>query len=89
MSAADLVLPPPSEGSEQVAARVLAARQVQTVRLSGKAKRTNAELDGELLEAHATPDEHGQRQQASQLGCAAGAAIHGYCGCGRLPIWLM
>ncbi|MFN3749029.1 MAG: ATP-binding protein, partial [Sphingorhabdus sp.] len=68
VSAADLVLPPPSEGSDQVAVRVLAARQVQTERLGGTAKRSNAELDGELLEAHATPDEPGQRllAQASE-----------------------
>ncbi len=61
VSAADLVLPPPAEGSDQVAARVLAARQVQTQRLSGTPMRTNAELDGDVLERHATPDEPGQR----------------------------
>lgn len=68
VSAADLVLPPPTEGSERVAQRVLAARQVQTDRLYGTAKRNNAELDGELLEIHATPDKPGQRllAQASE-----------------------
>lgn len=61
VSAADLVLPPPAEGSAEVAARVLAAREVQTERLEGTAMRTNADLDGDVLEAHATPDEPGQR----------------------------
>ena len=61
VSAADLVLPPPAEGSGEVAARVLAAREVQTARLAGSTMRTNAELDGDALECHATPDEPGQR----------------------------
>ena len=59
VSAADLTLPPPAEGSAQVAARVAAARAVQTARLEGTGKRSNAELDGEMLEEHATPDEPG------------------------------
>jgi magnesium chelatase family protein len=61
VSAADLALPPPTEGSAQVAARVAAARGVQTARLEGTGARTNAQLDGELLEAHATPDEAGRK----------------------------
>jgi magnesium chelatase family protein len=61
VSAADLVLPPPAEGSAEVAARVLAAREEQTKRLVGTSMRTNAELDGEALDAQATPDEPGQR----------------------------
>jgi magnesium chelatase family protein len=61
VSAADLVLPPPAEGSAEVAARVLFAREVQTRRLQGSDMRTNAELDGDLLTEHATPDEPGQR----------------------------
>lgn len=61
VSAADLVLPPPAEGSAEVAARVLAARELQTARLAETGMRTNAELDGDALEAHATPDEPGQR----------------------------
>jgi magnesium chelatase family protein len=61
VSATDLVLPPPAEGSAEVATRVLAARQIQTGRLDGTKMRTNAELDGDALEAHATPDEPGQR----------------------------
>jgi magnesium chelatase family protein len=61
VSAADLVLPPPAEGSAEVGARVLAARQVQSARLADTPMRTNAELDGDALEEHATPDEPGQR----------------------------
>jgi magnesium chelatase family protein len=61
VSAADLALPPPAEGSAEVAARVGAAREVQSRRLEGTAMRTNAQLDGEALEAHATPDEAGRK----------------------------
>lgn len=61
VSAADLVLPPPAEGSADVAARVGAARDKQSARLSGTHMRTNAELDGDLLAKHATPDEPGQK----------------------------
>lgn len=55
VSAADLTLPPPSEGSEEVARRVAAARTIQTERFEGRGIRTNAEADGELLDAVATP----------------------------------
>jgi magnesium chelatase family protein len=61
VAAADLVLPPPAEGSAEVAARVAGARAVQTQRYEGKGVRTNAEADGELLDAVATPDEPGRR----------------------------
>jgi len=61
VSAADLALPPPAEGSDQVAARVAAARHRQTVRLEGSGRRNNAELDGDLLERFATPDEVGRQ----------------------------
>jgi len=60
VSAADLVRPPPSEGSAEVAARVKGARDVQTARYSNGV-RTNAEADGELLDSVATPDEPGRR----------------------------
>ena len=60
VSAADLALPPPRDGSAEVAARVAAARRIQTQRLDGTGKRSNAELDGDLLERHATPDEPGR-----------------------------
>lgn len=61
VSAADLALPPPAEGSAEVAARVAAARRVQVARLEGTGRRSNAELDGDLLERHATPDEPGRK----------------------------
>ena len=61
VSASDLALPPPSEGSVEVAARVATARRRQTDRLEGIGKRSNAELDGDLLERHATPDEPGRK----------------------------
>ena len=54
-------MPPPAEGSEAVAARVAAAREVQTARMNGSGARTNAELDGDALEVHATPDEPGRK----------------------------
>ncbi len=61
VSAADLTLPPPAEGSAEVAGRVAAARQVQADRYNGAGVRTNAEADGELLDRVATPDEPGRK----------------------------
>jgi magnesium chelatase family protein len=61
VAAADLVLPPPAEGSAEVAQRVAAARAIQTARYGGKGPRTNAEADGALLDEVATPDEPGRR----------------------------
>jgi magnesium chelatase family protein len=57
VSASDLALPPPAEGSEAVAARVARARGRQ----SARGVRSNAELDGDALETHATPDEAGRK----------------------------
>ena len=61
VAAADLVLSPPSEGSAEVAARVAAARDLQTARYESHGARTNAEADGALLDEVATPDEPGRR----------------------------
>ena len=61
VSAADLTLPPPAEGSTDVAHRVAAARQIQSARYNGHGPRTNAEADGELLDEVATPDEAGRK----------------------------
>ena len=61
VSAADLTLPPPAEGSVEVGARVAAARQVHADRYNGSGVRTNAEADGELLDRVATPDEAGRK----------------------------
>jgi magnesium chelatase family protein len=62
VSAADLVLPPPAEGSAEVRARVAAARELQRERFllrGSKTVRTNAECAGHLLEEIATPDSAG------------------------------
>jgi magnesium chelatase family protein len=61
VSAADLTLPPPAEGSADVARRVAAARQLQADRYNGHGPRTNAEADGELLDSVATPDDPGRK----------------------------
>ena len=61
VSPADLSLPPAAEGSAEIAARVAAARAIQTERYRDLAPRTNAEADGELLEKVASPDEPGRR----------------------------
>ena len=62
---ADLTLPPPAENSAQVAARVAAARAVQTARYAGTSVRTNAEADAKLLETVATPDAAGVKLLAN------------------------
>jgi magnesium chelatase family protein len=61
VSAADLTLPPPAEGSREVAERVARARSVQSGRYNGSGVRTNAEADGDVLEQAATPDEAGRK----------------------------
>ena len=61
VSAADLTLPPPAEGSAEVANRVAQARALQTARFDGSGARTNAEADGKLLDSIATPDEPGKK----------------------------
>ena len=61
VSAADLILPPPAEGSADVAARVAVARTIQRDRYDGHTARTNAEADGPLLEGVAIPDEAGRK----------------------------
>jgi len=74
VSAADLVLPPPAEGSGEVGARVAEARAVQTERYAAHGLRTNAEVDGDLLDAVATPDEPGRKllaQAAEQMRLSA------------------
>ncbi len=77
VSAADLVLPPPTEGSAEVAQRVAAARDRQTARYAGTSARTNAEIDGDLLESAATPDEPG-RKLLAQAAEAMRLSARGY-----------
>ncbi len=62
VSASDLSLPPPSEGSAEVAARVAAARAIQSERYADLPQplRSNAELEGQVLDDLATPDATGR-----------------------------
>ena len=61
--AADLSLPPPAEGTVEVAARIAAARALQVDRYRrldpAGTTMTNAEADGEILAAVAEPDPAG------------------------------
>jgi magnesium chelatase family protein len=62
VSAADLILPPPAEGSAEVAARVAAARMLQTKRYAALGLdgiTTNAACPAPLLEEVARPDAEG------------------------------
>jgi magnesium chelatase family protein len=59
VSAQDLALPPPAEGTTEVATRVAAARDIQRKRYDATPIRTNAEADGEFLEQVARPDDAG------------------------------
>jgi Mg chelatase-related protein len=77
VSAADLSLPPPAEGSADVAARVAAARQIQRRRYEAHGLRTNAEAEGQLLDAVATPDAAGAKLLA-QAAEAMGLTARGY-----------
>lgn len=68
---ADLALPPPAEGTAEVAARVAHARSVQMDRNDGL---TNAELPQNRLDQVAEPDADGRRllvQAAETLGLTA------------------
>ncbi|PZU59762.1 MAG: AAA family ATPase [Sphingobium sp.] len=77
VSAADLLLPLPSEGSEEVAVRVAAARAVQTARYADGKARTNAEAEGAVLDAVATPDPAG-RDLLAQAAAAMKLSARGY-----------
>ena len=61
LSASDLTVPPPAEGSERVAERVRRARQVQRERNAKDDGTINCMLEGEQLQACATPDAPGER----------------------------
>jgi magnesium chelatase family protein len=77
VSAADLVLPAPSEGSAEVRMRVTRARARQRERalaLGARSVRTNSECSGTLLEQIAAPDAEGAsllRQAADALHLSA------------------
>ncbi|WP_374763162.1 YifB family Mg chelatase-like AAA ATPase [Yunchengibacter salinarum] len=72
VSALDLTLPPPKEGSAEVAARVAAVRARQTARYARLAPdsgvRLNAHADGRLLEQVAAPDKAGQALMERAVG---------------------
>lgn len=78
----DLSLPPPGEGSAAVAQRVARARRTQWERYASlpaeKRPRSNAEVDGKLLEEVATPDAEGQALllQAAEHLRLTGRAYH-------------
>ena len=61
VTAADLILPPPAEGSREVAARVARARAVQAARYAEREleAHTNAAVPGPALEEVAKPDAAG------------------------------
>jgi len=62
VTAADMILPPPAEGSAEVAARVARARQRQAQRYAGlgiEGVSTNAACPAALLEDVAMPDAEG------------------------------
>ncbi|MEY9390476.1 Mg chelatase-like protein [Bradyrhizobium japonicum] len=64
VTAADLILPPPAEGSAEVAARVAAARDIQLARYADAGLphvRTNAEAPASVLEDVAKPDAQGAK----------------------------
>jgi magnesium chelatase family protein len=64
VTAADLILPPPAEGSKEVAARVAAARDIQLARYGAAGLprvRTNAEAPAAVLDEIAKPDAQGQK----------------------------
>jgi magnesium chelatase family protein len=92
-SAADLSLPPPAEGSSDVATRVAKACDVQRARYAEAGLRTNAEAEGELLDSVATPDAAGETPDGRRTctpdrarlssDCCAGADD---CGSGRRQI---
>lgn len=77
VSAADLVLPPPAEGSAEVAARVTRARALQAARYAEAGLRTNAEAEGTLLEAFCTPDD-AARKLLAQAAEATRMSARGY-----------
>jgi magnesium chelatase family protein len=77
LSAADLVLPAPTEGSTEVRARATRARELQRERfvvLGARTMRTNADCSGRILDEIATPDAEGVallRQAAEALHLSA------------------
>ena len=81
VTAADMALPPPAEGTAEAAARVAAARALQDerARLAGVDVRDtlNARLSGDLLDRFAAPDEAG-KALLMRAGEAGGLTARGW-----------
>lgn len=77
VSFADLDLPSGGESSATVAARVEAARKVQSQRFADTPYRSNADLSGAVLEAWATPDAEG-RALLTRVAERFGLSARGY-----------
>ena len=80
VTAADLALPPPTEGTAEVATRVAAARDIAATRAakaSGEPPTLNARAEGRWLEAIATLDEEG-RSLLSRAAEASGLSARGW-----------
>ena len=74
----DLDLPPSGDSSASVAARVAAARAVQTSRYQGMPEvRSNSDAEGALLEEFATPDAEG-RELLLRIAEKFGLSARGY-----------
>ncbi|THH35243.1 ATP-binding protein [Aliishimia ponticola] len=74
----DLDLPPDGDSSADVAARVLAARDIQTARFDGLGEqRSNADASGAILEEIATPDTEG-RELLTRVAERFGLSARGY-----------
>jgi len=75
---ADLDLPASGEDSATIAARVTRARALQAARYAGQPRaRVNADAEGQLLDAVATPDEGG-RAMLSRAAGRMGLSARGY-----------
>ena len=80
VTAADLILPPPSEGSREIAARVARARDIQLERYAAlglENVRTNAQAHGPVLEQVARADGSGLAllRDAAELDAPVGARL--------------
>ena len=70
VTAADLILPPPAEGSAEVAARVAAARDIQLARYAAAGLphvRTNAEAPASVLETNRAAGRAGHKTAARRV----------------------
>ncbi len=81
VTAADMALPPPSEGTAEAAARVAIARTAQAERARaagfGAGQDLNARISGEALDRFAAPDEAG-RALLMRAGEAGGLTARGW-----------